>query len=45
MEAERRYAGIVAIGKAIPWEAMRGYLEGKVTGNAVRRAAPRKLAK
>lgn len=44
-EAEQRYARIVATGETIPWETMRGYLEGKGAGKAARRPAPRKLAK
>ena len=44
-EAEQRYARIVATGETIPWETMRGYLEGKATGKAARRPAARKLAK
>jgi predicted transcriptional regulator len=44
-EAEQRYARIVASGETIPWETMRGYLEGKATGKATRRPTPRKLAK
>lgn len=44
-EAEQRYARIVATGKTIPWDTMRGYLEGKAAGKTVRRPVPRKLAK
>ncbi|SBV37387.1 conserved hypothetical protein [uncultured Stenotrophomonas sp.] len=44
-EAERRHAGIAASGKTIPRDEMRSYLERRVTGQAVRRPAVRKLAK
>ncbi|GAB2181885.1 hypothetical protein DLREEDagrD3_21080 [Denitratisoma sp. agr-D3] len=43
--AEERYARMVETGKAIPWSEMRGYLEGRVAGKAVKRPAARKLAK
>lgn len=43
--AEDRYAGIVASGKTIPWEEMRGYLEDRLAGKAVKRPAARKLAR
>lgn len=43
--AEERYARIVETGKTIPWSEMRSYLEGRVTGKAVKRPAARKLAK
>jgi predicted transcriptional regulator len=43
--AERRYAGIVASGKTIPWSEMRRYLEDRVAGKKVRRPAARKLAR
>lgn len=43
-EAERRHAGIAASGKTIPWNEMRSYLERRVTGQAARRPAARKLA-
>lgn len=43
--AEQRYAGIVASGKTIPWEAMRTYLEKRVAGKKTRRPTPRKLAR
>ncbi|MHB1273389.1 MAG: ribbon-helix-helix protein, CopG family [Rhodanobacter sp.] len=42
--AEERYARIVASGKTIPWDAMRGYLEDRIAGKAVRRPVARKLA-
>jgi predicted transcriptional regulator len=43
--AEQRYARIVESGKTIPWNDMRGYLEGRLAGKAARRPAARKLAK
>ena len=43
--AEDRYAGIVASGKTIPWEEMRGYLQDRLAGKAVKRPAARKLAR
>jgi predicted transcriptional regulator len=44
-EAERRYAEIVASGKAIPWAEMRRYLEHRLAGKRARRPAARKLAR
>ncbi|HEX5393114.1 MAG TPA: ribbon-helix-helix protein, CopG family [Rhodocyclaceae bacterium] len=43
--AEERYTRIVESGKTIPWSEMRGYLEGRAAGKAVKRPAARKLAK
>ena len=43
--AEERYAGIVATGKTIPWQEMRGYLEGRLVGKKEKRPAARKLAR
>jgi predicted transcriptional regulator len=43
--AEKRYADIVATGKAIPWSVMRAYLEARLAGKKPRRPAPRKLAR
>ncbi|MFA7346384.1 MAG: hypothetical protein WCZ86_01360 [Desulfurivibrionaceae bacterium] len=43
--AEERYARIVASGKTIPWEQMRGYLEERLAGKAAKRPAARKLAR
>jgi len=43
--AEERYAGIVATGKTIPWQEMRGYLEERLAGKAAKRPAARKLAR
>lgn len=43
--ADNRYADIVASGKTIPWEAMRGYLEDRLAGNKARRPVARKLAR
>lgn len=43
--AEDRYARIVASGKTIPWQEMRGYLEERLAGKAAKRPAARKLAR
>lgn len=43
--AEQRYGGIVASGKTIPWNEMRGYLEARLAGKTVKRPAARKLAR
>lgn len=43
--AEERYAGIVASGKTIPWQEMRGYLEERLASKEVKRPAARKLAR
>jgi predicted transcriptional regulator len=43
--AERRYAGIVASGKTIPWREMRTYLEKRLSGKNARRPKPRRLAR
>ena len=43
--AERRYAAIVASGKAVPWTEMRRYLERRLTGKKVARPKPRALAR
>ncbi len=43
--AEKRYADIVASGKAIPWSEMRLYLESRIAGKKVRRPTSRKLAR
>ena len=43
--AERRYAGIVATGKTIPWAKMRRYLEDRAAGKKAKRPATRKLAR
>lgn len=43
--AEDRYARIVASGKTIPWQEMRGYLEARITGKTAKRPAARKLAR
>jgi predicted transcriptional regulator len=44
-EAEDRYARLVAIGKTIPWQEMRGYLEERLAGKEVKRPVARKLAR
>ena len=43
--AEDRYTHIVASGKTVPWQEMRGYLEERLAGKAVKRPAARKLAR
>ncbi len=43
--AEERYARIVASGKAIPWNEMRGYLEDRLADKTAKRPAARKLAR
>ena len=43
--AEKRYAQIIASGKTIAWSEMRGYLEQRLAGKAVKRPVPRKLAR
>jgi predicted transcriptional regulator len=43
--AEDRYARIVATGKTIPWQEMRGYLEERLAGKEVKHPVARKLAR
>lgn len=43
--AEERYARIVASGKTIPWNEMRGYLEDRLAGRKAKRPSARKLAR
>lgn len=43
--AERRYAGIAASGKAVPWNEMRRYLEGRIAGRKAARPKPRALVR
>ncbi|PIP44100.1 MAG: CopG family transcriptional regulator [Deltaproteobacteria bacterium CG23_combo_of_CG06-09_8_20_14_all_60_8] len=43
--AEDRYARIVASGKTIPWEEMRGYLEDRLAGKVAKRPVARKLVR
>lgn len=43
--AEQRYAQIVASGKTIPWQEMRGYLEARIAGSKPSRPRARKLAR
>jgi predicted transcriptional regulator len=43
--AEVRFARIIASGKTIPWQEMRGYLEERLTGKEVKRPAAHKLAR
>jgi predicted transcriptional regulator len=44
-DAEDRYARIVATGKTIPWQEMRGYLEERLAGKEVNHPVARKLAR
>jgi predicted transcriptional regulator len=44
-EAEERYARIVATGKTIPWQEMRGYLEARIADKAAKLPVARKLAR
>ncbi len=43
--AERRYAEIVATGKAVPWSDMRRWLEDRVAAKKTSRPVARKLAR
>ena len=43
--AEDRYAEIVASGKAVPWSAMREYLEARVAGRTPKRPVVKRLAR
>ena len=43
--AERRYAAIVASGKAVPWSEMLTYLERRVAGKKPARPKPKTLAR
>ena len=43
--AERRYAEILATGKAIPWSEMRRYLEDRASGKKAVRPDARKLVR
>ncbi|OBR78270.1 hypothetical protein A7D35_05045 [Xanthomonas arboricola] len=43
--AEQRYAGIVASGKTIAWDDMRGYLEKRIAGEPAERPTARKPAR
>ncbi len=43
--SENRYAGIVASGKTISWEEMRGYLQDRLAGKVIKQPAARKLAR
>lgn len=42
--ADQRYAKLVASGKTIPWEKMRGYLENRIAGTPAARPAAKKRA-
>lgn len=44
-DAEDRYARIVATGKTIPWQEMRGYLEERLAGKETKLPVARKLAR
>jgi predicted transcriptional regulator len=44
-EAEKRYAEIVASGKAIPWSEMRSFMQQRAQGRKQRPPAARKLAR
>ncbi|MBA3597011.1 MAG: ribbon-helix-helix protein, CopG family [Methylibium sp.] len=43
--SEKRYAEIVATGRAIPWSEMRRYLEDRIAGKKPARPKARKLAR
>ena len=43
--AERRYAGIAASGKTVPWSEMRRHLERRLSGKKSTRPKPRTLAR
>lgn len=43
--AEQRFADIVASGKTVSWQEMRGYLEARIAGKTVARPQARKLAR
>lgn len=40
--AEERFSALLASGKTIPWERMRGYLEARVAGKRAARPRARK---
>jgi len=43
--ADKRYAHLVATGKTISWDEMRGYLEDRLAGTTATRPVARKLAR
>lgn len=43
--AEGRFASILATGKTIAWQEMRGFLQARVAGKATKRPLARKLAR
>lgn len=43
--AEKRCAQIIASGETIAWSEMRGYLENRLAGKAVKRPVARRLAR
>lgn len=44
-DAEDRYARIVATGKTISWQEMRGYLEDRLAGKEAKHPVAHKLAR
>jgi predicted transcriptional regulator len=45
VEAEKRYAEIIASGETIPWDDMRNYLITKISGKNISGPKSRKLAR
>jgi predicted transcriptional regulator len=45
VEAEKRYAEIIASGETIPWDEMRNYLITKISGKNISGPKSRKLAR
>ena len=43
--AQARFDEIVATGKTIPWQEMRGHLQARVAGKTAKRPVARKLAR
>jgi hypothetical protein len=43
--ADERWAEILATGETVPWDEMRGYLEGRLRGEQPRKPNSRKLAR
>jgi predicted transcriptional regulator len=43
--AETRFAKVAATGKSIPWQNMREYLQGRISGIKVKRPLARKLGR
>lgn len=44
-KAERRYSGIAASGKTIPWNEMRRYLQHQLTGKKISRPKSQSLTR